>query len=238
MKRYIFLLVSILSLTLNVSAQKIKAEHPDMQSIKKESTDPNSKYYYPKLLAMFMSNDTIMTADDYKYFYYGTMFQEDYNPYRANPYQQELRAAEPLYYKQENLTRAERATVESLAKKSLENNPIDLRQLMYRVYVFEQNKKFNLAKIWKHKFDHLLLTIAASGTGTDKEGAWVVVYPSHEFEFFNLSGGSVESQDFEEPYYEKLTVRNKKGDQTTEHYFDLHHMLEQYYLKHPEESQD
>lgn len=217
------------------SAAQIRPSHPDMEAIRTESTNPESKFYYPRLLRMFMSNDTVMTDEDYKYFYYGTLFQEDYDPYRPNPYEAQVKQIEPLYFKTENLTRAERQTIEDLSRKSLENNPLDLRQLMYRVYVYEQNKKYNLAKIWKHKLDHILLTIAASGTGNDPENAWVVVYPSHEFDFFNIPGGSVESQQFEPPYYEKLTVRNKKGDKTTEHYFNLHHMLEQYYLKHPEE---
>lgn len=214
-----------------------KAEHPDFADIKKQSTDPASQYYYPKLLKMFLSNDTVMTDEDYKYFYYGTMFQEDYNPYRPNPFEEELRQTTPLYFKQQNLTRAECAQIENLARKSLENNPVDLSQLMYRVYVYERNRKYNLAKIWKHKLDHLLLTIANSGTGNSPEEAWAVVYPRHEFDFFNLSGGSVEAQEFVPPYYEHLTVRNKKGDKTAEHYFDLHHLLEQYYLKHPEDVQ-
>lgn len=211
-------------------------EHPDMQRIKAESTDPDSKFYYPRLLRMFMANDTIMTPEDYRYFYYGTMFQEDYNPYRENPFKDELERTSPLYLKKENLTRAERAQIESLAKRSLENNPLDLSQLMYRVYVYEQNKKFNLAKIWKRKYENILMTIARSGDGETPETAWVVVYPSHEFEFFNLVGGSVLSNEFQPPYYEKFTVRHKNGDKTSTHYFDLHHLLEQYYAKHPEEA--
>lgn len=236
MKKILLILLAAMS-AFAVSALKtvITPTHPDMEDIKRQSTDPSSKYYYPSLLAKFMSNDTVMTADDYRYFYYGTMFQEDYDPYRPYPFETELKQTAPLYLKQEGLTRAERTQIESLAKKSLEFNPLDLSQLMYRVYVYEQNKKFNLAKIWKHKLDHLLLTIANSGTGTTPEEAWVVVYPRHEFDFFNLSGGSVESQQFEQPYYEKLTVRNKKGDKTDTYYFNLHHLLEQYYLKHPDE---
>ena len=220
---------------VSVQAQAIKPEHPDMAKIKTESTNPKSKYYYPRLLKMFMSNDTVMTTEDYKYFYYGTMFQEDYNPYRPYAFSDELKRTQPLYFKQENLTRAERSQIETLAKKSLEDNPLDLSQLMYRVYVYEKNQKFNLAKIWKHQLDRLLLTIANSGTGEDQEHAWVVAYPSHEFEFFNISGGSVKDREFMPPYYEKLTVLNKKGDKTSEHYFNLHHLLEQYYMKHPEE---
>lgn len=229
--------IALVAAALTATAQ-IKIQAPDYAAIQAETNDPSSRYHYPKLLKMFMSNDTVMTDDDYRYFYYGTMFQEDYDPYRADPFEAEQKELEPLYFKQEHLTRAERTAIENLARKSLENNPLNLRQLMYRVYVYEQNKKYNLAKIWKHKLDHLLLTIASSGTGDSPAEAWAVVYPRHEFDFFNLSGGSVLDQQFQPPYYERLTVRNKKGDKTTEHYFDLHHMLEQYYLKHPDEAAD
>lgn len=208
---------------------------PDMVAIEDATNNPESKYYYPKLLKMFLSNDTVMTDEDYKYFYYGTMFQEDYNPYRINSYQEDAKRLEPLYLKREHLTRAERREIENLARKSIEDNPLDLRQLMYRVYVYEQNKKYNLAKIWKHKLDKILMTIAKSGDGNSPETAWVVVYPRHEFDFFNLGGGSVTKQEFQAPYYDKLTVRNQKGDKVNEHYFNLHTLLEQYYLKHPED---
>lgn len=229
------ILLSTAALCCFMFTTPARAAAPDMDKIRQESTDPQSNYYYPKLLKMYLSNDTVMTDDDYKYFYYGTMFQEDYNPYRTNKYQDEAKKMESLYLKQEHLTRAERKEIEELARKSIEDNPLDLRQLMYRVYVYEQNKKYNLAKIWKHKLDKILMTIAKSGDGNSPETAWVVAYPRHEFDFFNISGGSVTSQEFQPPYYDKLTVRNKKGDKESEHYFNLHILLEQYYLKHPDE---
>lgn len=212
----------------------------DMEKIKSETTNPDSKYYYRALLKKFMANDTAMTRDDYRYFYYGTMFTEDYNPYRANPYDKEVRALENVYLKREHLTGAERRQIESVALKCLQDNPLELRQLMYRVYVFEANRKFNLAKIWKSKLDNLLLTIAQSGSGDSPENARIIVYPRHEFDFFNLSGLSVTQQDFVEPYYEKVTISNNnpKNPKTGEYYFNLRYLLDQYYAKHPGEAEE
>jgi len=225
--------VLMLVAIIGVSAQ---TNAPDIELIKTETTNPDSRYFYPKLLDKFMANDTAMTRDDYQYFYYGTMFTEDYNPYRPNPFDLQIKALEPVYLKREHLTRSERRRIEDVAKKVLANNPLELRQLMYLVYVYEQNQKFNLAKIWKSKLDSLLLTIARSGTGADAEHARVVVYPRHEFDFFNLSGVSVTEQQFVEPYYEKLTVTTGKKDaKPSEHYFNLRYLLEQYYAKHPSE---
>lgn len=226
------LLIIIALLTAGFSAM---AETPDMEAIRKATTDPASELNYTRLLDMFMSNDTVMTDKEYEYFYYGTMFQEDYNPYRESPYKDEAKNLEHLYLKQEHLTGKEKKEIETLSLKAIQDNPLDLRQLMYRVYVLEQNRKVNLAKIWRRKLDKILMTIARSGDGTKPETAWVVVYPRHEFEFFNLSGGSVTNQQFQPPYFDKLTVSNKNGNETQDYYFNLHTMLEQYYLKHPEE---
>ena len=222
-------------------------KHPDMELIKAESTNPQSPYHYEKLRKKFLANDTTMTADEYRYFYYGTMFQEDYNPYRANPWQDELnKTMTPIYYKTEYITRSDLRQIEDFAVKSLDNNPLDLRQIMYLAYNYEKSGKDNKAAIWRAKLRNILLTISASGTGEDPEHAWVVVYPSHEFDYFNISGLSVEDRDFVPPYYEKVTVTtpkkstkaadDSKEPKTATYYFDLHHLLEQYYAKHPEEN--
>lgn len=222
---------------LAVMAKGPATSHPDFARIQAETHNPASRYYYPKLLKSYMSPDTTMTDDDYHYLYYGAMFQEDYNPYRVNPFEKQLKETSPLYFRHGTLSRSERNQIRALAEQSLADNPLNLTQLMYRVYVFEQEGKYNLAKIWKHKLDHLLLTISRSGTGTDRDNAIVVVYPSHEFDYFNLSGATVVGKEFMPPYYEKVTVTPPgKDPEPRDYYFDLHHILEQYYLKHPDDN--
>lgn len=228
-------LMIVLLLAGLLGAQARTTSHPDFKDIQERTLDPESQYYYPKLLKSFLSNDTTMTEDDYHYFYYGTMFQEDYNPYRPNPYASEVSKTEPLYYKHGTLSRSEKTQIQNVAEKSLASNPINLKQLSYLVYAYEQLGKHNLAKIWKHKLNNIILVISHSGTGADKEHAWVIVDPQNEFDYFNLSGANVESQDYEPPYYERVTVRPPGATDTRQYWFDLHHILEQYYRKHPSE---
>lgn len=210
--------------------------HPDFKTIRNETLNPDSQYYYPTLLKKFMSPDTTMTEDDYHYLYYGVVFQEDYNPYRPNPFLEEQRAAEPLYTRPGGLSRSEKNQILRLAEKSIANNPLNLLQLSYMVYAYKELGKDNLEKIWHHKLANLLMTITRSGTGADKEHAIVIVYPSHEFEYFNLSSATVEDQQFEQPYYEQVKVRPPGSSETRSYWFDLHHILEQYYEKHPSEN--
>lgn len=207
---------------------------PDLEAIARETTDESSQFFYPKLLRSFMGNDTTMTAQEFQYFYYGTLFQEDYDPYRSSPNPALLEEVTPIYSKQ-NRTRSDREKMQSYANQVLDDNPVDLRQLTNRIYVYEQNRKYDLAKIWQYKLNHLLLVIAASGTGVDAENAWTVVYPQHEYDFLNLSGITASGQRFEPPYFDYIIVTPRNASDPTGYYFDISEMLRQYFIKHPAE---
>lgn len=240
--RFTTIVVLAASASLSVCAkQKSNARAelgpPDMEAIATASVDENSQYYYPKLLKAFMANDTTMTATDFQYFYYGTMFQEDYDPYREAPNQALLQELMPIYAK-EKRTRADRGKMLDYAMQVLNDNPVDLRQLTNRIYVYEQNGKYDLAKIWQYKLNHLLLVIAASGTGVDPDNAFVVVYPQHEYDFLNLSKLIASSQRFEPPYYDYIEVKTDDDRDPKGYYFNISELLHQYFEKHPSELAD
>lgn len=209
-----------------------KGEKPDLDKIREATLDEKSKYFYPKLMRMFLSNDTLMTTEHFRHLYYGALFQEDYDPYRAPYDEAELQRLTPLY-SQSKHSRQERREMLNYAQAAIADNPLDLVQLKNLIYVYEQNQKVNLAKIWKNKLNHLLEVIGTSGTGLNEENAWYIVYPRHEFDFLNITGIPVQATEFVSPYYEKVTVPAKEG--TTAYYFNLQPVLEQYYRKHPGE---
>lgn len=230
----------IISLALAVAAclpgaAKSTLGRPDLDSIRIASTDENSRYYYPKLLKKFMANDTVMTDKDFQYFYYGTLFQEDYDPYRDHMTPEKMASVAPLFNKKK-WSRAERKQVLDFATEALADNPINLRQLTNRIYVYEQNGKYDLAKIWQNKLNHLLLVIASSGTGIDPENAWVVVYPHDEYDFLNLSGITAREQKYQPPHYDYILVNPKTDTSPKGYYFNIEEILHQYYLKHPSEN--
>ena len=214
----------------------VRAElgRPDLDAIARETTDENSKYYYPRLLKELMANDTTMTSDEFQYFYYGTFFQEDYDPYREAPNPTLRQELQPIYEKTKR-TRADRAKMLDYALQVIDDNPVDLRQLTNRIYVYEQNGKYDLAKIWQYKLNHLLLVIAASGTGVDPENAFIVVYPQHEYDFLNLSKHTATSQRFEPPYYDYIEVTSGDNQTPKGYYFNISELLHQYFEKHPGE---
>ena len=207
---------------------------PDMAAIAAASVDETSQYYYPKLLKSFMANDTTMTATDFQYFYYGTMFQEDYDPYREAPNPALLQELMPIYAKAKR-TRADRGKMLDYAMQVLDDNPIDLRQLTNRIYVYEQNGKYDLAKIWQYKLNHILEAIVSTGTGLDEENAWIVINPQHEYNLLNFQNYVVKGHEDRPPYYDYIIVEpNGKKGATEGFYFNVLYMLQEYYRKFPE----
>ena len=243
MKKLTLTLMLFLLTALGMQARKAVPHttigRPDLEAIQSATTNPESDMYYQSLLKKFMANDTSMTDEQFQYFYYGTLFQEDYDPYRKPARPDMLAKVTPVYVKDKR-SRAERQMMLDYALAVLEDNPVNLRQLVNRVYVYEQNGKYDLARIWQYKLNHLLLVIASSGNGTDAENARVVVYPEYEYDFLNLSGLTAVSQRFEAPHYDYIEVSPRKGGdgETTGYYFDISEMLHQYFLKHPSELQD
>lgn len=68
------------------STRKIKVEKPDFEKIARETRDPRSEFYFPKLMKIYNRNDTSMSHEQYRHLYLGYLFQEDYDPYRTSPY--------------------------------------------------------------------------------------------------------------------------------------------------------
>ena len=71
------------------SSRKITVEKPDFARIERETQDPKSEFYFPNLIKIYNRNDTSMTQQQYRNLYLGYLFQEDYDPYRTSPYNQQ-----------------------------------------------------------------------------------------------------------------------------------------------------
>lgn len=239
MKLKLFVIIALAAIAAGLSptmsaANRSSLGKPDLEAIKEASTDPDSPFYYPTLLKSFMANDTTMTDEQFQYFYYGTMFQEDYDPYRGVFRPKQLDVLKPIYQKQ-NQSRSERQMILDYAIAAIEDNPVNIQQLVHRVYTYEKNGKFDLAKIWQYKLNHILLVIASSGSGTDPETARVVVYPEHEYDLLNLAGLIATGQKFEAPHFDFISVKQRNANDHEGYYFDISEMLRQYFLKHPSE---
>ena len=235
--------VAFLSLMIlpAVGARKVVVEKPDLKKIEKNTLDPSSPFYYPKLIAKYNTNDTTMTPEEYRYFYLGYMFQEDYDPYRQSQYSG---VTDELRLKTSH-TKEEIDTIRKYAELTLKDNPFDLRQMSFLVHVLKEKRKDMSAKIWEYRLEHLLAAIKSTGTGEDMENAWYVIYPMHEYDLIQLLGYSATDVDYIEPGFDYMTVQPSaetearlRGKTAKGFYFNIGNITRQWELKHPEEDDD
>lgn len=217
--------------------RKISVEKPDLDRIRQETLDPASKFYFPKLMAKYSRNDTTMTNEEYRNFYLGYMFQEDYDPYRTSPYSG---LTDDLRLKATH-TKEEIDTIRKYAELTLRDNPFDLRQMSFLVHVLKEKRKDMSAKIWEYRLEHLLGAIKSTGTGEDVDNAWYVIYPMHEYDMVQLLGYQATDAQFIDPGIDYLTVtpdeetRRRLRDKVAQgFYFNVVMPQAEYERKHPE----
>lgn len=217
--------------------RKITVERPDLEKIRKETLDPQSPYYFPKLMKKYTRNDTTMTNDEYRNFYLGYMFQEDYDPYRTSPYSG---VTDELRMKATH-SKEEIDTIRKYAELSLRDNPFDLRQMSFLVHVLKEKRKDMSAKIWEYRLEHLLGAIKSTGTGEDPENAWYVIYPMHEYDMVQLLGYEATDAKYIDPGIDHLIVepdpetRKRLRDKVSPgFYFNVEVLQKEYERKHPE----
>lgn len=228
------LLLAIGALHAAAPSGRTPANQPDMEKLKAEVTNPDSKYYYPRLFERYQQNETIMNLEDYRHLYLGAMFQEDFNPYRHGSNDRKI---EQLYYK-ENHTRAELDTIIAYAEEALTDDPFDLNQINYLIFALRQRGKNNRAAIWQYRLNHLLEAILSTGTGLTAEEAWIVTDPKHEYCLINFQMAVAEKSEFREPYYEYVTLKaqpEQKDGRPEGYYFNIRYLLDEYFRKHPDQ---
>lgn len=223
---YIILTVcAVLGHGAKVSAQdSFEPTQPDFAEIEQAINDPYSPYYYPTLTAKYNSNDTTMSIEEYRYYYLGYTFQEDYNPYRASEFSHQI---DHLYKQGKNLSVAENENLVKFARQTLNDDPFDLRQINILIYGLKATHKYQEAAIWQYRLDGLVDAILSTGDGTTPEMAWHVIYPTHEYIILNCIGMKGIDFVFVEPNYDYVEVE-KNTRRIDGFYFNVERILEAY----------
>ena len=209
---------------------KFAIQKVDFDHVKEVTTNPKNAYYYPKLMkAYFSNNDTTMSIEAWRNFYYGYTFQEDYNPFRESVYSDKV---EELYYKQP-LSRADCDTIEHYAELSLLDNMFDMNQMNFFIYVLKEKKKHARAAMWQYRLDRLIAAIMSSGRGT-KEEPWVVISPEHEYNIINFLGFVATEHETLDGDIDYIKVQPVAGKSAEGFYFDISRMMQIAALKFPD----
>lgn len=177
-----FLLVVTLLIGNLLLAQDDSFQIPDYKTIEKEIKDKKSAFYYPKLMARLVKNDTLLTHEDFRYLYFGYVFQPKYNAFWRSPDDKRLREL----YSKEVLQTADYDEIINLANHSLSEFPFDLTQLKYLAYIYHLKGDPVAAKIASFKFHSIVNAILSSGDGKKCETGFHVLLVNHEYMLLNV----------------------------------------------------
>lgn len=115
------------------SATLLFAQAPDNDRIKAEIENPQSKFFYPDLMARYQLGDTTLTVEDYHYLYYGFAYSPKYNPLEANELSD---SALMVLQKNTPLTKEELQNLIVYANRELEFDPFSPRTLNLLTFVY------------------------------------------------------------------------------------------------------
>lgn len=244
MKRLLCITALLTFLLVPVAVQArykaLPVERPDLQAIADSVLDPTSRFYFPRLQERFEANDTVMTPLEYRYFYLGYMFQEDYDPYRMSQFND---TTEQLLKKGKALTGHDIDDIIHYTEKALLDNPLDLRQMSFLVRYLKEKKKSRRALFWEYRLANLLGAILSTGTGLDADNAWYVVYPMHEYDVLQYLGYEPVEAEYPADGIDRLKVnpykdaRRFNGDTPGAFYFNVKIPQQEYMHKHPGEDE-
>ncbi len=182
MKKLLWVFLFIVS---TISAYSQRIVNVDFDAIKKETTDPNSIYYYPKLLERLAKNDTTLDINAYYYIYYGSTFTENYKPYSTSNLEDSFLT---IYNK------GEFRNAIPIGLKVLEENPINLKITFKVMVCFHALDILDSSHTYARKYYSFLDVIYKSGDGKSGESAYVVIEVDDEYQVLADLGLSSSSQ--------------------------------------------
>lgn len=190
----IFLFISAFSL-----GQEI-----DLEKIKNNTQDKDSKYYYDKLVEEFIQSNQSLLADKEKLqnLYYGKLF---------SPYYKESSEMKSDYLKFMKLVGAKKIKkypkAIELGENILKKDPINLMVIMNLRNSYTNTKdNENRLKELKSQSELLMSAIAASGDGTSKETAFKVITLADEITLLNYLGINMGKYNRNSKIINKYTV--------------------------------
>lgn len=193
MKKLLLLLTVLASAATALAQEDSLADMmyvPDYAQIKKLTLDKNSDFYYPKVAERFANADTTLGIAEMQAFYYGYIYQPDYQPYHAPD---QMGEAMKLLNKDEELTIDDYRQIVELMNSAIKEKPTEIKAYMYKAIsmlyledsgisdTVERNKALLQARA-------LFYVITASGDGSTFEKAFHITSINHAYTVMNEYG--------------------------------------------------
>ncbi|UCE08238.1 MAG: DUF4919 domain-containing protein [bacterium] len=179
----------------------------DHENLQKLTNNPESQYYYAKLLNRFLENDTTLTHHELFLLCYGYSQSENYAPYSHSHIEDSLyQLNDDGNYKQ----------ALEFGKQYLKINPVSITGNVEMAYAYKKLGLIDLEKIHYNRYIHLIKCLLVHGTGNSIDDPYIVFNPRDEYRVIGYLGYQRTQQalivDSLGQHYDVLTVvpKNKK----------------------------
>ncbi len=237
MKKYVLLLMALVFTNLSIAQDSDEDNDsdsqdqgreiliPDYSSIEQIVKDSNSLFFYPRLLKKYENNDTTLSLREYRMLYYGYFFQDDYSTYNA--YEEVDDTARALLNRGK-LSKEQWQTVIRLEKKSLQNDPFELKKLNVMFIAYKKTGDSLNAGVYLDKIKKIAFTILSSGDGQSDTTGLHVLSISDEYAMVKILGYEYGGeQQLTNGQCDYLTLKDN-NDNVKGLYFDVKQILKGY----------
>jgi hypothetical protein len=222
-----YFLVFALALAVGVVSSRAQ-QAPDNDAILAAINDGSSPYYYPSLMLRYGNGDRSLTADDYRYLYYGFAFQSRYNPTATVIGTDDIwtvleRSPEPDAEAAGDIIR--------FARQVMMQDPFSPSNVNYLTFAYAVLGDTINERVNADRFDKILSTIESSGTGLSEKSPWHILWFSHANDMLAAKGFEIRKRIVVSRSVEYIEV--EKNDQGVKgFYFDFSRI----YWKKPEDT--
>ena len=205
-----------------VNDRGISFKAPDYQFINDSTSNPNSRYYYPRLLERLAKADTTLDINDLRCIYYGYALQPDFDPYGRFDEQKEI---QDILFSDVEPSKADFEKVVSLANQALAKKPTELPMYYYCLigchYGYGQDDPRTInAHI---RYEMMMDAVYSSGNGSH-EAPFHLTTVMHSYFIMNMNDLNPEFQSLSQVNGRFCDVfpiaKNEYGIDTL--YFDIH----------------
>ncbi len=176
---------------------------PDYDSIKSNIENKQSNLFYDKLWNKFQQGDSTMTLEEKRHLYYGYVFHKNYSPYSIISNSEQIQTL----LSQDNLKPKEWNKLVALLNNALEQNPFNLRYLLYLSFAHNALNNADEAQKAKVKIQNVIDAMATTGDGFFKETAIHVIMPSNEYDYLFLNDLYNQMQTLTNDGYDVLSLQ-------------------------------
>lgn len=201
---------------------------PDNDDIFAKTMDGGSPFNYVSLMMRYRAGDMTLTAEDYRYLYYGFAFRDEYEPLQPIPAEDKLLS---LFGTGEEPGREGMLKIIEYAGEVMKHDPFSPRNLNYLTYAHGAIGDTLNERINSDRFDKVVAAIESSGSGMREDSPWHVLRFDHATDVVNARGASIDKQTILTRTVARIDLQENDSN-TRGYYFDFSRV----YWKRPEQA--